>query len=86
MDPVEADNLNLIRENARLREEIREARNEASVVRRAYLHERGRANAAVRALENVGALAEAGRLDEHKYRGPAEGYASLPSESKGSGT
>jgi regulator of replication initiation timing len=68
------ENGHLRTENERLREEIKEARNEASVVRRAYLHERQRANVAVRTLREVGARTEADELDEQAYKGAAERY------------
>lgn len=54
-----------------LNTEIREARNEAAVVRRAYLHERQRATTAVAALQPFN-LELAERLDALEYRGPAE--------------
>lgn len=69
------DRNRLLEENEHLKAEIREARNEAAVVRRAYLHERGRANAAARALGDLGALEASAAFDEMAYRGPAERYA-----------
>lgn len=47
-------------------EEIREARNEAATVRRAYLHEKARADEAVRLLHDYDPE-EAERLMEQKY-------------------
>lgn len=51
----------------RLEEEIKEARNEAATVRRAYLHERWRADEAVRLLDVYDSEA-AKKLADQAYR------------------
>lgn len=56
----------------RLEAEIREARNEAATVRRAYLHEKQRAEKAIRVLKQHGYGDIALMLERAAYKGPAE--------------
>ncbi len=74
------DLLQRTREDERLRRneapmsEIQEARNEASVVRRAYLHEKGRAEKAISYLRQNGSewcSRKADRLEAEAYREPS---------------
>ncbi|MDX6480318.1 MAG: hypothetical protein QOG85_828 [Gaiellaceae bacterium] len=55
--------------------EVVEARREAATVRRAYLHEKQRATAAIAALRPFAAI-QADILASHEYRGPADGSRS----------
>lgn len=55
----------------RLKAEVKEARNEAATVWRAYLHERERANEAVRLLHDYDPE-EGERLMDSAYKGPVE--------------
>jgi hypothetical protein len=56
---------------AGLEAEVKEARNEAATVRRAYLHERSRADKAVEYLL-IHDRSNAEALKEHAYKGPSD--------------
>lgn len=56
----------------RLEAEVKEARNEAATVRRAYLHEKARAERAIDTLGTEGYGVVANRLEDQAYKGPAE--------------
>ncbi len=59
------------KENRRLEAEVSEARNEAAVVRRAYLHERGRAEDAIQWLRAY-EPGPASVLESRAYQGLAQ--------------
>lgn len=53
------------------RDQVDEARLEAATVRRAYLHEKQRAEQAIQALRDAGEYAIAERIEKQAYQGPA---------------